>query len=178
MTDESFSQIGDALQQQSFLRKVREYLLESEEKRSVLDQEAMMMELDLSFAQQQIASLEGEIQRYHDQVEDFKVSEEERKEVFVQLELEQMLLLDLEALLSGSFRKESARFFTQSALDFATARSWGEMTLLELVANAQGMILECDGDAYAFLHVEKDSYVFHPRILSEGFCKVLKGVSE
>jgi hypothetical protein len=172
------SQIGDAMQQQSFLHKVREYLIDVEEKRSALDEDAMTIEIDVSFAQQQIASLEKELQRYRLHAAELEDSDVLFQKRVRDLESQGMLLLDLEALLSGVFRRESAQFFTQSALDFASARSWGEMTLLERVAQTDGMILEIDGVAYAFLELEKEQYVFHPDALSDDFCKILKGFSD
>ncbi len=179
MSEDHSSHIENALQQQSFLRKVREYLLQGEEQYSALDEEALVLEVDLSFAQQQIASLEKELQKYRTHLESLQVSEAAFQQKISESDLQKSLLKDLESLLSGHFDPSKALFFTQSMLDFASARAWGEMGLFDrLKAVEDPMILDVDGQRYAFLEFADGKYCFHAEALDADFYDLLKGLSD
>jgi hypothetical protein len=181
MSEDSSSHIGDALQQQSFLHRVREYLLSLEDQYSALDEESMMFEIDISFTRKQICSLEAELKKYRGHAEKLKLSDAAFQEKRRQMELRRSFLKDLQSMLSGevNFSHDSALFFNQSLLDFASARGWGEMTLMEKLGNTDdGMMFDIDGKVYAFLQLSSDQYIFHPDELSPAFRSDLESLSD
>lgn len=174
------SAISSALQQQSFLHRVREELLELDSQFSQLDEELMIAEVDHTFIEQQMCSLKEQLKQYQDQSELLKVSELDLKGRRSELGLQRFLLKDLQLLLSGEpFVLARALFFTQSLLDFATEHGMGEMSVSQMIKDrAKGMILDLDGASYAYLENQEGELFFSPKALSDSFLHLLQDLSD
>lgn len=147
------------LDQQAFIRKIREYLLQLEKEIEESDHASVMSEADLQVQQDERQALEQKTESLKRKIEEQEQKAMEAKKQHDLLVDQQNLLLDFQGLLAGFFQP---RFFTQRFSDFALAKDMGEMTLQKMLdQSTDGLSITVKGENYWYVKAPDGEYYFH-----------------